>query len=278
MTFYFYIKPESERSVESAREASACFASLGIDCVCDASNVSLFEGAGDISAAVKESFDTIVAVGGDGTMLGAAQLAIALDKPIFGINAGRVGFLCAFDASDIPTITLNDLNNLTHSRRALLEVCHSGRKAGIALNDVTVNKTDFSKTIEFELMYGNNNLGSLRADGLIISTPTGSTGYSLSAGGPITDPSMRAMIVTPICSHSLFSRSHVFAGDSPVRVIPARRFANTFYISVDGGEYVECSDGTEITVKLSKRTLKLLVSNKRNFYDVLFKEISGRRE
>lgn len=276
MTFYIYIKPESEKSVEGARRACERFASLGIVCVSDESNASLL-GSGVLPVnPCAADYDAVAAVGGDGTMLGASQLAILRGLPLFGINSGRVGFLCAFDAKDIESITLEDINTLRLSRRALLEVRCGETDVHYAVNEVTINKADFAKTVEFELYYGDNSLGNMRADGVIISTPTGSTGYSLSAGGPITDPSLAAMIVTPICAHSLFSRSHVLSGEYPVRIVPAERFANTMRISVDGADYSESAGDCEISVSLSSSTLSLLTNDRRDFYSVLFDNISGR--
>lgn len=276
MTFYIYINHESEKSVSSARRACARFAQLGVDCVSDEQSVSLLGVGATPADPYTCEYDAVAAVGGDGTMLGASQLALARGLPLFGINSGRVGFLCAFDANDIDAITLEDINTLRLSRRALFEVRCGEAEVRYAVNEVTVNKADFAKTVEFELFYGDKSLGNMRADGVIIATPTGSTGYSLSAGGPITDPSLQAMIVTPICAHSLFSRSHVLAGEYPVRIVPAERFANTMRISVDGADYSDSACGCDISVSLSSRKLSLLTNDKRDFYSVLFDNISGR--
>lgn len=275
MKFYIFIKPESKRSVQSAKLACKRFAKLGIECVSCADNALLLGKSVDVVEPKCSGCDAIAVIGGDGTMLGASKLAIELGLPLFGINSGRVGFLCAFDSENIGEITLEDINSLRLSRRALLEA-RFGNEVCYAVNEVTVNKVSFSKTVEFDMLYGSKNLGRLRADGVIVSTPTGSTGYSLSAGGPITDPSLRAIIVTPICAHSLFSRSHVLAGESPVRIVPAKRFENALLISIDGEEYIECESGGEITVSLSERTLSLLTNDKRDFYDVLYEKMSER--
>ena len=278
MVLYIYLKTGSERSVEAARAACGSLSRAGVKCVSESGCAALL--GGDVREAEPASgdYDMIAAVGGDGTMLSAAQLAIAAGRPVFGINSGRVGFLCAFDAEQASSITPGDIESLRVSDRALLEArCGCDDTVRYALNEVTVSKINFSKTVEFSIYYGESCLGDMRADGLIVSTPTGSTGYSLSAGGPIVEPGLRAVVVTPICAHSIFSRSHVLTGGKPVRIVPAMRFANQVSVSVDGGEYAELEPSGEISVLLSERTLSLLTNDKRDFFELLHNEISGRR-
>ncbi|MDO4566347.1 MAG: NAD(+)/NADH kinase [Oscillospiraceae bacterium] len=277
MVIFIHLKTESTRSIERAGVLCERLRSQGVRCLASETNAALlgaYAEPADISSA---QFDLLAAVGGDGTMLEASRLAIERDKPVFGVNAGRVGFLCAFEAEGIEELKLSDIYALKASRRAILEASLKPGEISYAVNEITLNKTDFSKTVEFETFYGSNSLGHYRADGIIVSTPTGSTGYSLSAGGPITDPELRAMVVTPICAHSLMSRSQVLAGAYPFRIIPAQRFANEMRVSIDGGAYGECDEENGLSVALSRRTLSLLANEKRSFYDVLFKQISQRR-
>ena len=273
MNLYIYTRVENERILSCAKLFCNRMAALGCRCFSDEStvnaigkNIALF---GDEHPA-----EYVVSVGGDGTMLAAAQIALKMNLPVFGINAGRVGFLCAFDRPNILTMTVDDIKELVSSPRALLEVRCGGKFLQYALNEVAVTKHNYSRTVQFELMFGNNNMGTILGDGVIVATPTGSTGYSLSAGGPIVDSTLEALIVTPICSHSSFSRGHVLGKKESVKITPSQRFENDVQVSADGNDFVVCPAGTEISVTLSDRKLELLVSKNRNFYDILFKELS----
>lgn len=277
MTFYVFTKIENENILSYAKSFCKRAVQLGCRCVSDLKTVEAIDK--DISVFdPSQHTDYVVSIGGDGTMLAAARVALAHSLPIFGINAGRIGFLCAFDKDDISSITIEDIERLVPSPRALLEVSCGEKFLQYALNDVAVTKFNYSRTVEFELKFGNNSMGTILADGVIAATPTGSTGYSLSAGGPIVDPSLESVVVTSICAHSTFSRGYVLSKNECVRIIPAKRFKNDFQISVDGDESMLCPTGTEISCRLSERKLNLLVSENRNFYDILFKELSFGRQ
>ncbi len=274
---------ESSNGIANAQRVARHLNQIGFVCgttseyfaYFDEESVKLIEDGADV-----RQCDMIVSVGGDGTMLKAAQTALLCELPVFGINSGRVGFLCAFDYDSLDYITSQDIYSLVPSERTVLELyaAHDESPRGYAVNDITFSKGDYAKTIEFTTYYGDNNLGTSRADGIIVSTPTGSTGYSLSAGGPIADSSLDAVIITPICSHSLFSRSYVLGGSSDIRVVPANRFFNDVRVSADGNYLaLESSDMSELTVRVSSKKLNIMTSLTRNFYDVLYKEISDRR-
>ena len=226
---------------------------------------------------IDSSFDMVVSVGGDGTMLKASQKAISKDKPIFGINAGRVGFLTAFDFSEIDTLTDLDIFSLTATKRMLLEVIidDNHEKKYLTLNDVVVSRNGISKTIELKVFGDNSLIGEYRGDGIIISTPTGSTGYSLSAGGPIVDPLLDVILVTPICAHSLFSRSIALDSNKRVKVEISSRKDTDVYVSLDSTHMIKPAEGFSISVYKSEKTLRLLSSKKKDYYEVLSKKIGS---
>ncbi|MEG0833235.1 MAG: NAD(+)/NADH kinase [Oscillospiraceae bacterium] len=211
-------------------------------------------------------------------MLLLAQRAILLNKSIFGINSGRIGFLSAFNENEIELISDKDIKNLCVTERALIELRFQNNPdmRYTAVNDVVVSKGSLSKTIELDVSYGDKHVGVFRADGLIIATPTGSTAYSLSAGGPIMEPSLDNMLLTPICSHSLFSRSLVFGSGYELTVKPTKRNDNEVYVSVDGNYTFKTDSSDMVIVRKSEKRLKLLSSDHRDFYGILSKEITER--
>ncbi len=220
--------------------------------------------------------DRLVSVGGDGTMLRSAQRAIACQKEIFGVNTGRLGFLCAFDIRRPELITAEALQTLEASPRSVLEVSCSSRpgERWLAVNDLVVSKGALSKTVCLRVSADERQIGAYRGDGVIVATPTGSTAYSLSAGGPVVDPSLDVMLLTPICSHSFFSGSVVLDGSSGIRIEQAERAQNDLYLSVDSFCSFRLPEGSEVFAKRSGRVLKLLVSRSRDFYGILKSRIA----
>lgn len=221
--------------------------------------------------------DVIVSIGGDGTMLKTAQRALSSNKPIFGLNAGRIGFLCAFDFEEIDSLQTEDIVQLRLSERMLLEVRIDGDdEVYYAVNDAVVNKGGISRTIELEVRAGKSLIGDYRADGVIVSTPTGSTGYSLSAGGPIIEPHLDIVLVTPICAHAMFSRGIALSGDEDIRIQSTGRTDNNVYLSVDSSYTFLLKDDFGVSIKKSKKMLKLLTSDKRDYYEMINRRISVR--
>jgi len=194
-----------------------------------------------------EDPQAIVAIGGDGTVLAAAAAALDLGVPLCGVNVGRVGYLAEFKTTEIAdlatAIALDTYSVAYHSTVAVA----SGDKSALAINDVVVEKVISQRIIEVAVQVNGNDLASYRTDGIIVASPLGSTAYSLSAGGPVVDPSLDALIVTPIAPHSLLTRPVVLAPDAVVtlRVLvdrPAR-------INVDGRELCVLPPDQKITIQ-----------------------------
>lgn len=191
--------------------------------------------------------EAIIAIGGDGTVLAAAASALDLDVPLCGVNVGRVGYLAEFEASEIEDLAAAiaaDSYTLAHHSTVAVE---SGDVSALAINDIVVEKVISQRIIEVAVQVNGRELASYRTDGIIVASPLGSTAYSLSAGGPVVDPSLDALIVTPIAPHSLLTRPVVLAPDAIVtlRVLvdrPAR-------INVDGRELCVLPSGQEITIQ-----------------------------
>ncbi len=285
MKLLICIAKATERNIATVNAAARRFSSLGYECLADEENRHFFNETQTLvkfldSIEAEKECDLFVAVGGDGTMLLNSKRAIENDKPIFGINSGRLGYLSAFDYSFVDSITRQDIDSLAISKRVLLELTLSSNtdKKYYAVNDVVISRGAQAKSIELKLGYCKNVLSQFRSDGLIISSPTGSTAYSLSAGGPIVEPGLNAIVVTPICAHSMFLRSVVleYSKTKEVTVSPVEREDNKALVSVDGVLIKEVDFNDTITVRGCEKNLKLMVSNKRKFYDILRKDISER--
>jgi NAD+ kinase len=191
--------------------------------------------------------EAIIAIGGDGTVLAAAAAALDLGIPLCGVNVGRVGYLAEFEASEIgdlaTAIAHDSYTVMYHSTVAV----RSGDVSALAINDIVVEKVVSQRIIEMAVQVNGRDLASYRTDGIIVASPLGSTAYSLSAGGPVVDPSLDALIITPIAPHSLLTRPVVLAPDAVVRLrVLVERPAR---INVDGRELCVLPPGQVITIQ-----------------------------
>ena len=221
------------------------------------------------------NFDAFLSIGGDGTLLYNSQYALEEDKPILGANAGSLGFLCAFDLKKHrEAITHEAINSLLVSERLVLEASSRGIEVRTSVNDVVIMRAPISRSIELDLFKNGTHLMRYRADGVIISTPTGSTAYSFSAGGPVVDPSMDVILITPICAHSSMSRSIVISGSDEITVEVSKRSGNSAYLSSDSFESSILDSGSRVTVRRSNKKLRLLVSNYEKYIEALNNKFS----
>lgn len=220
------------------------------------------------------SRDLIIVVGGDGSLLSAARLAINVGVPVTGISRGRLGFL-----TDIPPDFLEKQvgeileGQYTEEQRFLLQTrIHDDERTyfqGDALNDVVLGRGTETHLIEFDVLIDQQFVSHYRSDGLILSTPTGSTAYSLSAGGPIMHPQLDAIVMVPMFSHSLSSRPLVFHGDSQVDIRISTSNERDLQLSCDGHESRLIKPGQHVEIKKNKHQLRLLHPREYNYYDTL---------
>jgi len=222
--------------------------------------------------------DVAVTLGGDGTLLGVARFVAQRKTPILGINMGHVGFLTEIELADIFT----DLEYFHRQEydidvRMMLEAkVIRGRKVlteFLALNDIVITKGPFARLIRLKTYANEAYVDTYPADGLIISTPTGSTAYSLSAGGPIIRPDMNLLLLTPICPHTLHSRSIILSEDDIIKVIVLADHPEVM-LTVDGQEGYKLLPKDTVIVNKSACTTRLIRIRKRSFYDVLRKKLS----
>lgn len=221
--------------------------------------------------------DLFVAIGGDGTIIHTAKLAASLDKPILGVNAGTLGFTAGVERHELSLLSHLADGDYREEKRLMLSVQLETEKSSYhyyALNDAVLSGEP-AKIIDYRMLLGRRSY-NYRADGFIVATPTGSTAYSLSAGGPVIEPSMDCLVYTPICPHSLFNRSVIFKGNSPLLVdIPEN--IGRLYLSVDGEPPLDVSEGDRLTFSRAKRFARFVRLGKQDFYDTLNRKIIETR-
>lgn len=232
------------------------------------------------SESVFEDSDFIICVGGDGTFLKAARQAFLLKKPVLGINKGTVGFLAEVETRDIAWAIdrLSDGAYDVQPRMVLeVEVIRKGEKVfrDFAINDAVVSRMALSRILRLKVMLDDTYVESFPGDGIIISTPTGSTGYSLSAGGPIVQTDMRLMILSPICPHMLYSRSFIASESRVVKVSIDDCCAVDAILTLDGQEGFTLSQGDLVRIRVSQENALFASLCHVNFYDVLRAKIKS---
>jgi len=220
------------------------------------------------------SIDVAVVLGGDGTMLRASNLVADHRIPVLGVNLGRLGFLTPFDPPDAQAAILAALEGrLAIQERARLRVTHrlqSGpAEERSALNDTVIHQGGLARLIDLEARLDGKLIASYRADGLILCTPTGSTAYNLAAGGPILTPDQAAMVLTPICAHSLTSRPLVVPQSGTVTVaMTGADDSRTAVVTVDGQWARSFSPGDRVEITATAAPLRVFLSSK-NYFDIL---------
>lgn len=222
--------------------------------------------------------DAVVTVGGDGTMLHAAKECARHGLPVLGINLGRTGFLATCELDEMEQ-KLHKLaaGEFSVEHRALLQAeCTGADGSLIALNDLVVYSGQRRQTVDLDILCDGLPVSNCRGDGVILATPTGSTAYSLSAGGPILDARIRGLVVTSICAHSLQRPAIVFAADRRITVRPGADQRGPILISSDGEREIELPAGGELRAGLSEKSVKLITFNGTDQFDAIDKKLRGR--
>lgn len=225
--------------------------------------------------------DCAIAIGGDGTTLNIAKKAAFLNKSALGINAGRLGFMSGIERDELSLLTKLINKEYIIDERTMLKA--TIKKDGEVLsshhclNDIVVSRGNFARLIDVTITCDGRSVSNMRSDGVIISTPTGSTAYSMAAGGPVVSPEADCIIETPICPHSLMDRSIIFSADKELIVTANNDQNNSPIMTVDGQEAVNLTPGCQIHIKKSDITTKLIKLKPENFYEILNKKIIERR-
>ena len=220
--------------------------------------------------------DMLICFGGDGTILHAAKDANAYGVPILGVNMGSVGFMAELEYSALSLLSkLADGKFSTASRMMLdVSVLRDGRQIfhDIALNDAALTKGAVARVVDLKISCDNMPMSDFSGDGVVVSTPTGSTGYSMAAGGPIVEPTAENLIITPICAHAMDAKSFVLSSERVVSVRMGRLTRKTAYLSADGGRAFRLQDGDVAEIRKSDKVTKLVRLSGRTFYEILAKK------
>ncbi|MCD8036157.1 MAG: NAD(+)/NADH kinase [Clostridiales bacterium] len=227
--------------------------------------------------------DFIIVLGGDGTLLDTGRKAAKYGTPLLGLNMGTMGFLASADGKDAHETIEKVLNGeYKLEKRLMLEAEISSEsdspKQYKAVNDVCINRGVFTRITEYSVYVDDEYLATFRADGIIISTPTGSTAYNLSAGGPVLKPDIECMVITPICAHTLHSRSIVVSADDTIRIEASFGTNGDIIMSMDGQTSVILNNGDTINVKKSASSVNIIKTNTRSFYEILRKKLISKGE
>lgn len=224
--------------------------------------------------------DAIVCFGGDGTILHTAEAATRRGIPILGVNIGTMGFLAELESSEIGELSKLATGNYKLDPRMMLDVTIQRDRDiifhDICLNDVCITKGAVARIVYLSVECDGIQALSCGGDGVIVSTPSGSTAYNLSAGGPIVEPDARNMIITPICAHDMASRCIVTSDRRVITVRMTQNARRNAFVSVDGGKSVRLNLGDTVTIRRSKLETKLLKLNDRSFYDVVNAKFQGK--
>ncbi len=235
--------------------------------------VVCFDNTDDI---IKKS-DVIFVVGGDGTIIHYAKEAAKFDKAIFGINGGNLGFLSVCDKDELSKVNQIIAGDYLISERLMLEIEFENKHFTV-LNDVVINRNADASVLKYSVSKGGKLICNYSADGIIFATPTGSTAYSLSAGGSIMDESLKCAILTPICAHTLASRSMILDMNSELQ-LSIQKSGNKndeFFISIDGETYRQSlNENKSIKITKSKLRAKFIEPPNYNFYDKIRKKLIG---
>lgn len=281
------VKPNHEEAWQTACELAAWLKTRGIDLICKPNtevekNIASKCG---VEAVETEEFqskaDLIVVLGGDGTMISTARLTGRREVLVLGINYGSLGYLTEFRIEEMFPALENILKGEYETdRRVMLDVEHwrEDKKlaGGRVLNDVVINKSALARIIELEVELNNLYVNSFRADGLIVATPTGSTAYNLSAGGPIVYPSMNALVLTPICPFTMTNRP-IVVPDKDEIVMKLKSETEGVILTLDGQIGFSIAPDDKVLIRKSSTNFNLVQPPNRNYFDVLRNKLKWGR-
>ncbi len=237
----------------------------------------------DTPASDLEDVDLAISLGGDGTLLACARMCVLPDIPILAVNLGKFGFITEISAAEWRQAYESYLAGhlgISHRIMVAAEVMRNGRRAGLfrGLNDAVVGTVGVSRLLELRLFLSGSYVGRYRADGVIIATPTGSTAYSMGAGGPILNPEMEAFVLNPICPFTLSNRPLVVRGDERIELEVERIERTEAVLMVDGQQVFQLEIGDRIVFGKLPRKSRIIRSDKRNFYEVLRSKLNWAGE
>lgn len=258
-------------NVESESGESIAQKAAQILC-CDGVSTSIQKFCKSSEPSIPKNTDIIIVIGGDGTILKVAKSATELDCPILGINAGNLGYLASVKRENLEIIKRVLSEDYCVEERCMIraEKYTDGRCVDSCdcLNDAVISKDMMSNVINIKLTIGNDTM-LYRADGIIAATPTGSTAYSLSAGGPVVDPQMNCVVLTPVCPHTLVARSLVVNGNTPIKISVSGAKETEINLMCDGRKGFSLSEKDTVNISISENFAKFIKLNDVSVYKVL---------
>lgn len=268
------VKTENDALV---RAVSARLAELG-------ANVRVVCGPGNLPTMPQltealHGCDIAVAIGGDGTIVHVAKAAATAGCPVLGINAGHVGFLAGLEADELDSLPALLSGDYVVDERALLSVTvhtDGGDVTRYAMNEAVISRGGLSRLVDVAVTADGGEVLSCRGDGVIIATPTGSTAYSLSAGGPVVDPTVDCLLLTPVCPHSLDSRPRVWPGGVVLTATAVAADGAPAYVTVDGEESIPLAPHDTVSIRRADKAVRLLQLRRDTFYERLRRKLSDR--
>lgn len=232
-----------------------------------------------VKKAIPENIDCVIVIGGDGSLIEAARVFHAREIPILGINMGTLGYLTEVEVNDIDeALTRLIKGDYTLESRMMIEGAFECGDRAVALNDIVVSRKGVLRVLHFKLYVNGELLNSYEADGIIISTPTGSTAYNLSAGGPIVEPTASMIVITPICSHALNTSSIVLSAEDEIVIEIGRGRNGTVeevFTTFDGADMVSLRTGECVTIHRSSADTKIVKLSKIGFLEILRRKMKG---
>lgn len=279
--------PYRDRGLKAAQEAKRILERENIDTVMclpftprKGEKVDIPKGI-SVSTLEKElpKADLLVCFGGDGTILHAARDATMHNVPILGVNLGSVGFMAELERTELSLLSLLGKGVHRTEERMMLDirVVRSGKvlHETLALNDAVISNGSMARVAELDVLADDEVVTDFTGDGVIVATPTGSTAYSMSAGGPIVEPTSSCIIVTPVCAHQLSARAMVLGAERKVAVQVPRSTKKHLFLSVDGGKAVRLAGGDRVEITRSARTTTLIRLSERSFYQIMRQKLGG---
>ena len=234
----------------------------------------------DIKTEIRDA-DLLICFGGDGTILHTSKIATQHNLPVLGVNIGTMGFIAELESSELELLRKIPEKRYTIENRSMLDITvHNGSQQTfheIALNDAVITKGAIARVIQIAICCDGVEATSFSGDGVIVCTPTGSTAYSMSAGGPIMEPSAKNLLLTPLCAHAMLAKSIVLGPRRVVTIRVSKIGRHNAFLSVDGGRAYRVNTGDVITVRSAERVTRLVRLKETSFFELLNKKFIDRQ-
>lgn len=264
------LKPNSPELKDAFLKVEKLFLDKNIDLILEKSSAQMISQNGLDFDLMCQKSDFLISIGGDGTLLGVVRKSFKYNLPVLGINLGTLGFLTDLKLEDLPSF-IEDLliNDYKIEPRMMIEA-QIGDKKFIAFNDIVISRKNLSSMLEIKAKIDKKEFNTYYGDGLIVSTPSGSTAYNLSVGGPIVYPLTNAFIITPVAAHSLTQRPIVVPADFEIEF---KTPSDEATVIVDGQDLYDLKQNEIVNIKISKKSAKMLYRTKRDFFKVLSEKL-----